>query len=67
MLSALPISGPHFPYLGNGILIPVLLASQGCLSDQRQNRGRKNWTLELDLGSNPSPELYLVLSRLQPL
>lgn len=31
VLNALPISGPHCPYLSNGIIIPVLPASQGCL------------------------------------
>lgn len=57
VLSALPISGPHFPYLGNRITIPVQPASQGCLSGQRQKKQKE--LLELNMNFNPGFESYL--------
>ena len=58
VLRALPIPGPHFPYLSNGIIIPILPTLWGCWSDQRQSRSWKNWISELDMGSNLSSILF---------
>lgn len=49
VLNALPISGPHFPCLSNGIIVSVLPTSQGYFRDQKQAQQKKtagqwSWT-----------------------
>lgn len=65
VLNALPISGPHFSYLSNGIIIPVLPASQGCLI-----RGQAEQK-ELGVGTGhefqPGSDSYLASGRPPPL
>lgn len=67
VLNALPISGPHFPCPSNGVVIPVLPTSQGCLRDQRQAEQKELLDSGAGHGFQPSSDSRLASGRPQPL